>query len=352
VPAVRVVTSDAHRRHDPGAEIQNGMATPPFEVPARVDGIRAALEADGEFELTEPVEHGLGPLTAVHDAGYLSFLEDAWHRWAEEAPASHQAMADTFPNPALRDGMGPGPVPSEAVARTSYYSFDTTTVIGPGTYRAARVSADIALTAADIVLGGDRSAYALCRPPGHHAPSAAFGGYCFVNNAAVVAQHAIAGGAYRVAVLDVDYHHGNGTQQIFYGRGDVLYASLHADPNRAYPYFTGFADECGRGAGTGTTLNVPLPVGCDDDAYLLALASLVDRIHAFEPELVVVSLGVDTYGADPLSDLDVTEAAFHPAGAAVAALALPLVIVQEGGYHLRDMGRLVRSFLRGVAGLP
>jgi acetoin utilization deacetylase AcuC-like enzyme len=247
--------------------------------------------------------------------------------------------------------MGPGHPPTGAVARLSYYGFDTTTVVVDGTYAAARAAADVALTAADAVLAGAGAAYALCRPPGHHAPRAAFGGYCFLNNAAIAAQHAIAHGAARVAVLDVDYHHGNGTQQIFYDRGDVLYVSVHADPERAYPYFAGFVDERGAGAGAGATLNLPLAPGCDDTTYLATLAQALDTVHRFDPNLVVVSLGVDTYSADPLSDLAVTAAAYHPAGLALAALDRPLLIVQEGGYDVNVMGQLVRSFLRGAARL-
>jgi len=247
--------------------------------------------------------------------------------------------------------MGAGHPPAGAIARLSYYGFDTATVLLEGTYGAARVAADAALTATDAVLAGDPVAYALCRPPGHHAPRAAYGGYCFLNNAAVAAQHAVSAGAGRVAVLDVDYHHGNGTQQIFYDRGDVLYVSVHADPERAYPYFAGFTDEHGVGTGTGATVNLTLDGGSDDTAYLATLSRALDAVHRFDPELVVVSLGVDTYADDPLSDLEVTDAAYHPAGLAVAALDRPLVVVQEGGYEVTVMGELVRAFLRGTARL-
>jgi acetoin utilization deacetylase AcuC-like enzyme len=172
-----------------------------------------------------------------------------------------------------------------------------------------------------------------------------------LNNAAIAAQYAIASGVGRVAVLDIDYHHGNGTQQIFYDRGDVLYASVHADPDRAYPYFAGFADERGAGDGLGATVNLALERGCDDTAFLATVAQALDAVHRFNPALVVVSFGVDTYGDDPLSDLAVSAAAYHPAGLAVAALDRPLVIVQEGGYDVSAMGALVRSFLRGAARL-
>src|SRR5215213_7054738 len=247
---MRVVYSTAHRDHDPVTEIETGVAVAPYERPERADAIHDALAADLDFSVEPPTEHGLEPLRAVHDPDYLAFLEHAWAEWAKVMPQQRQAIPDSFPNPALRDGMGAGHPPAGAIARLSYYGFDTATVLLEGTYGAARVAADAALTATDAVLAGDPVAYALCRPPGHHAPRAAYGGYCFLNNAAVAAQHAVSAGAGRVAVLDVDYHHGNGTQQIFYDRGDVLYVSVHADPERAYPYFAGFTDEHGVGTGT------------------------------------------------------------------------------------------------------
>src|SRR3954468_2195656 len=246
---MRVVYSTAHRDHDPVIEIETGMAVAPYERPQRADAIHDALAADPQCAIEAPTDHGLDPVRAVHDPLYIAFLERAWPEWVAAMPAHRQAIPDSFPNPALRDGMGPGRAPTGAVARMSYYGFDTATVVVEGTYRAARAAADVALTATDAVLGGDDVSYALCRPPGHHAPRAAFGGYCFFNNAAIAAQHAVARGADRVAVVDVDYHHGNGTQQIFYDRGDVLYVSVHADPDRAYPYFAGFADEIGTGRG-------------------------------------------------------------------------------------------------------
>jgi acetoin utilization deacetylase AcuC-like enzyme len=348
---MRVVYSPAHRGHDPTSEVETGIVVTPYECPARAEAIRDALASDADFSFVEPSEHGLAPLAEVHDADYLAFLEHAWAEWAAAMSHQRQAIPDSFNNPALRGGMGPGRAPTGGVARLSYYAFDTPTVIVESTYAAARAAADVALTAADAVLDGDAVAYALCRPPGHHAPRAAFGGYCFLNNAAIAAQHAVRAGAGRVAIVDVDYHHGNGTQQIFYARGDVFYASVHADPNRAYPYFAGFPDERGTGAGAGTTLNLTLERRCDNDGFLASLADALDAVHEFDPALVVVSLGVDTFGRDPLGDLAVTADAYHPAGLAVAELDRPLVIVQEGGYDVAVMGQLVRTFLRGAGRL-
>ena len=183
--------------------------------------------------------------------------------------------------------------------RLGWWCFETTTPLTHGTYDAARSSVDVALTAADHVLGGDPVVYGLCRPPGHHAARAAYGGYCFFNNAAIVANHVAASTGGKVSVLDVDYHHGNGTQQIFYGRDDVQFVSLHGDPTRAYPYLTGFRDERGDGKGGGATSNFPLPANTDDDAYLDALAAACGEIAAFGSDTIVVSLGLDTYFDDP-----------------------------------------------------
>jgi acetoin utilization deacetylase AcuC-like enzyme len=202
------------------------------------------------------------------------------------------------------------------------------------------------------VLDGASAAYGLCRPPGHHATQSLYGGYCFFNNAAVAAAFVAAESGGRVAVLDVDYHHGNGTQQIFYGRDDVAFVSLHGDPLRAYPYHTGFADETGAGRGAGSTRNLPLPAGTDDDAYLGALDQALAAVDAFDPAIVVVSLGVDTYAGDPMCDLAVTTDGFARCGRAVAALGRPLVVLQEGGYADDALGANVAAWLTGAVSSP
>jgi len=204
------------------------------------------------------------------------------------------------------------------------------------------------LSATAAVLGGAPTAYGLCRPPGHHAPAGLYGGYCFFNNAAVAAHHVVSTTGSRVAILDVDYHHGNGTQQIFYRRGDVQYVSLHGDPARAYPYVTGFAEETGSGRGAGANLNLPLPAGTDDDRYLQGLASAAEAIERFGPSVVIVSLGVDTFHNDPISDLAITTEGFRAQGELVAQLALPTVVLQEGGYDVDAIGDNVRQFLLGI----
>jgi acetoin utilization deacetylase AcuC-like enzyme len=239
--------------------------------------------------------------------------------------------------------------PTDLTGRLGWWCFDTGTPILTGTYAAARAAVDVALTTADLVLGGAAVAYGLCRPPGHHAGRSVFGGFCYFNNAAIAAEHLVRQTGGKVAVLDLDYHHGNGTQQIFYEREEVLYMSLHADPRRAYPYFSGFADETGAGPGAGATYNIPLPVGTTDAHYLTALDQALEALSRFTPTLTIVSLGQDTYVHDPLGDFALTTSVYTECGRRVAAAASRLVVLQEGGYYLPDLGDNVREFLLGCA---
>jgi acetoin utilization deacetylase AcuC-like enzyme len=348
--AMRVVYSPAHLAHDPMNEFAYSEIIPLYEIPARAETIRETLEADDAFRFEGPTEHGTAPIEAVHDPGLLRFLEGAWEGWRSEAKA-REAMPDTVMHPAMIEGMRRGIEPRSALGRLGYWCFDTATPLVEGSYGAARAAVDVALTASDAVLDGERSAYGLCRPPGHHAPRAAFGGYCLFNNAAIVAQEIATRTHERVAILDVDYHHGNGTQQIFYRRGEVFYASLHGDPDRAYPYYTGHADETGAGAGEGTNLNLPLPAGCDDEEYLRAVERALEAISAFGGSFLVISLGLDTYRDDPICDLALTTPVYHRIGERVRRLSRPTVVLQEGGYHVPSLGENVREWLRGLEGL-
>jgi acetoin utilization deacetylase AcuC-like enzyme len=346
---VKAYASDRHRLHDPEHEIEASRLQPPFEHPGRAEAIRAALAADERFVIEDPPARGTEPIKAVHDPGLVRFLASAWEDYQRDVHPSHDVVPDVFALPGLRAGMGEGRgEPSAVAARLGWWSFETTTPLTAGSYQAARSAVDCALAAADAVLAGERVAYGLCRPPGHHATRSLYGGYCFFNNAAVAAAHVVAATGSRVAVLDVDYHHGNGTQQIFYDRGEVAFVSLHGDPARAYPYHTGFADETGVGRGAGSTCNLPLPVGTDDDAYLTALDRALVTIDAFEPAVFVVSLGVDTYAGDPMCDLAVSTEGFGRCGQAVAALGRPLVVLQEGGYADDALGANVVSWLGGT----
>lgn len=349
---MKVVYTLRHRLHHPQQELESGRLQEPFEHPGRAEIIRAALAADDGFEFVAPDEWGTDPIEAVHDPGLVRFLEAAWHDYQRRHPNTHDVVPDMFALPAIRAGMEPTDEPESIDMRLGWWCFETTTPITQGTYAAARSSVDVALTAADLVMAGDPVAYGLCRPPGHHAARSAYGGYCFFNNAAVVAHHLSASTEGKVAVLDVDYHHGNGTQQIFYDRDDVLFASLHGDPARAYPYLTGARAERGIGRGSGATSNYPLRERTDDDEFLSALSAACADVAAFGADIVVVSLGLDTYYDDPISDLAVTPDGFERSGAMVRDLGLPTVVLQEGGYAVEELGENARRWLTGVNSPP
>jgi len=345
---VRFVYAEDHALHAPTRELELSRFQPPFEHPGRARVVLDALEADGSFERVPQREWGTDPIVAVHDTGLVAFLADAWERYQAECGPTTDVVPDVFAHPGLRAGMGPGAEPSLVSAQLGWWCFETTTPLTAGTYRAARSSVDVALTAAELVLGeGDPAAYGLCRPPGHHAATSVYGGYCFFNNAAVVAQHAVAGGA-KVAVLDVDYHHGNGTQQIFYERDDVLFVSLHADPARAYPYVTGWGDETGAGRGSGATLNLPLAERAGDDDVVAALDVAREKIGRFGAEVLVVSLGLDMFEGDPIADLAVTTEGFGRCGALVREVGLPTIVLQEGGYATDELGTNAVAWLRSL----
>jgi acetoin utilization deacetylase AcuC-like enzyme len=341
---VQVVYSSAHRQHDPLHDIQGGFAADMVERAVRAERILDALRSHSEFEICQPTEHGLLPIEAVHAPGLIAFLRD------NVPPSGTELFPDTFLHPSLREGMhAPQTEPADLTGRLGWWCFDTGTPILGGTYAAARAAVDVALTAADLVVGGVPIVYGLCRPPGHHAARSVFGGFCYFNNAAIVAEYLVRQTGGRIAVLDLDYHHGNGTQQIFYAREDVLYLSLHADPRRAYPYFSGFADETGAGPGAGATYNIPLPFGATDAQYLRALDQALEALTRFAPVLTVVSLGIDTYVQDPLGDFALTTPVYRECGRRVAATANRLIVLQEGGYYLPDLGDNVREFLLGCA---
>jgi acetoin utilization deacetylase AcuC-like enzyme len=352
---VKVVYTPRHLAHDVTYETYLGLAIPAHEVPERAEVIRAALAADGGFELVGPTEHGVDPILAVHDPGLLRFVEGAWAEVRRQRIDRSFLVADTYPTRGMFEGMSADAVarlrePTAIGGRTGWWGLDSSNPLVAGTYDAARGAVDAALTTADLVLGGERAAYGLCRPPGHHAARSMAGGYCFFNNAAIAAEEIVRRTGERVAILDLDFHHGNGTQQIFWRRGDVFYASIHADPGRIYPFFLGHADEVGEGDGRGANLNIPLPAATNDDDYLVALDRALATIDATPGDLVVVSLGFDTYREDPIGDFALTTAVYHEVGRRVVALGRRLIILQEGGYHRPSLGENVRAWLRGADG--
>jgi acetoin utilization deacetylase AcuC-like enzyme len=336
--------SDAHRQHHPRQPFhdRDGLTFPP-EVPERAERIRAAIDAAG-FTVEPPTTHGLGPVLRVHTHAYVDFLEHAHARWREmmNAPADGEAVpyARAIRGQPLAGGA------QSVIADLGWYSHDNDALLA-GSWAAAVGAVDVTLSAWEAVATGRaNAAYALARPPGHHAAADSYAGYCFLNNAAIAAQAWTDRGA-RVAILDVDYHHGNGTQQIFYERDDVFFASLHADPIDEYPFFLGHASERGSGAGAGFTRNFPLPLGTAWDAYDPALDAAANAINDFGPDALVVSLGVDT-AAEDADTFQLVGGDFTRIGSAIGGLALPTLLVQEGGYDLSVLGRNVVNVLLGI----
>lgn len=336
---MQLVFSKTQHRHDPRHFLSSGAPQPNPEVPGRIDRLLAGARAAGLGEVA-PDDHGAGPLAAVHTPEYLQFLETIFARWQRIPDASPEVVPNIHPD--RRDFS----YPASAVGQAGYHMADTACPISEGTWEAAYWSAQTAAHAARMVVGGERAVYALSRPPGHHAFADLAGGFCFLNNAAIAAQE-LRRTHDRVAILDVDLHHGNGTQGIFYGRGDVLTVSIHADPVRFYPFFWGHASERGEGAGLGCNLNLPLPRGSGDEPFLAALDVAIGRIRAFSPGALVVALGLDAFEGDPFGGLTVSTGGFTRIGARCAGIGLPTAIVQEGGYLCDALGDNLTAFLTG-----
>ncbi len=342
---MRTIHSEKHRLRAPQTELSGGRLVRPFECPERVEHILASIAQTGLGPVEPPVAHGLGPARAIHAPDYLDFLATVWERWTA-AGYEGEALPTVWPS----RRMGRKGAPKAIDGAIGWYALAGETAICGGTWEAAQAAADVAATATDIVLGGARAAFALCRPPGHHAAQDMYGGYCFINNAAVAAQRMRDAGAARVAVLDVDFHHGNGTQAIFEDRADVLFLSLHGDPAHEFPHFLGGADETGVGAGEGFTANYPLPPGTGYAAWAEALEAALARVAAFGADALVVSLGVDTFKGDPISSFRLESADFADYGARIARLGLPTLFVMEGGYAVAEIGVNVVNVLTGFEG--
>lgn len=335
------VYSEAHRLQDGKAELVEGKLMPCFEMPRRADMVLARLREVGLGEVIEPQAFGRAPILRVHAADFVDFLESAWEQWTatgrdyDALPLNWSVRGMRACEPETIDG------------KLSYFSFDAGTPVTAGTWRAATASVDVALTGQRRVAEGARAVFSLCRPPGHHAAADYYGGYCFLNNAAIAAQAFRDQGAARVAVLDVDYHHGNGTQSIFYDRGDVFFASIHGDPKQEFPFFLGHADETGSGAGEGCNVNYPLRWGSGFDLWSEALEDACRRIAAYGAEVLVVSLGVDTFKDDPISHFLLESDDYPRIGARIARLGLPTLFVMEGGYAVEAIGINAVNVLTG-----
>jgi acetoin utilization deacetylase AcuC-like enzyme len=338
---MKTVFDDAQRAHDPQFFLSSGARQPCPEQPARIDALLGAVRRMGGPVLA-PTDAGMAPVLAVHPQRYVTFLQTIHDRWTRIPGAS----AEVIPNihPANRtDGY-----PLSAVGQAGFHMTDTSCPISAQTWRAAYASAQTAIHAADLVLAGDRAAYALCRPPGHHAFAELAGGFCYLNNSAIAARRLTDAGR-RVAILDVDLHHGNGTQGIFYDRGDVLTISVHAHPERYYPFFWGYPEETGQGAGKGANLNLCLERGTGDAGFLAALDQGMNRLTQWGADTLVLALGLDAFQGDPFAGLAVTTPGFGQIGRAVAGLGLPSVIVQEGGYLCPELGDNLQAVLTGFA---
>lgn len=338
-----IIFSDLQRAHRHKYILRRGKPVQSYDVPERIDSILSAINERQLGQVIAPDDAGLEPIRAVHHEGMIQYLATAYKKHSMDNENSTPVFPDYFPPPGQRRR------PSSFDGQKGYYCIDMEVPIDENTWDTAMASAHCAWTGAMRLRSGERYVYALCRPPGHHAGPDFLGGYCYLNNAAIAAQ-ALSVENERVAVLDIDYHHGNGTQAIFYSGPAIWYGSLHIDPDTAYPYFAGYADERGTGEAQGTNWNVPLQPGTSQDQYISALKSLLDHLSDFDPRWLVVSAGFDTYIHDPISAFQVTTTGIHEIGRCIHALGKPTLAVQEGGYFIQDLGLNVVAFLEGLMG--
>lgn len=341
---MQVYYSNTHRLHNPPFELfDGGQHMPYLESPERMERILSALKKRDWANILEPEDFGLDPILTVHDAEYVEFLRTAFDEWTQVKTTYEKKalLPATFPP------RGCSRRPKSLLGRAGYHMFDLSAPIMDGTYRAALASANCALNGAKAIRDGAKSAFALCRPPGHHAGKSFCGGYCYLNNAAIAANWLTSYG--KVAILDIDYHAGNGTQDIFYERGDVVTLSIHADPDEEYPAFCGYADETGAGQGIGLHRNFPLPAGTEDTGYLSALEEALTLIKSFTPKYLVLSAGMDLYAGDPLGKFKVTREGIRLIGARVAVLEMPTLIVMEGGYNNDALGENILTLLENFS---
>jgi acetoin utilization deacetylase AcuC-like enzyme len=342
---MKLFFSETQLDHRPKQFMLHGRIVDPFENPDRVTALLAALEPLG-LGRTEPIDFGLAPILAVHADHYLDFLEDAYDRFMELPNHGPEVLPSAHAYRGAGPDLGPrgAPRPTGVIGRAGWYIGDMACAMMEGTFRAAYASAQSAIAGAEAVLAGEQAAFALCRPPGHHAYADRASGFCFLNNAAIAAE-ILRRSFPKVAIVDFDTHHGDGTQAIFYARADVFYGSVHTDPSAYYPHFAGYADETGFGEGEGANLNLPLAWGADDEAFVDANHRLALAVQAHGAEAVVISAGWDAHKDDPLSRLAVTTGAFPRLGEIWGKLGLPALIVQEGGYSLAAAAEAAPAFL-------
>lgn len=339
---MKTVYSEFQLKHAGHFEFYNGSLVEGFEKPSRAQLIVDRIRVEKLGGVVDPSAQSLETARKIHSSDYLEFLPTAWQLWSQ-AGRSGTALPYAWPT----RGRKLDSIPNSIDGLLGYYSIDSSTGFVEGTWDAVKASQDTSLTAADLLADGEKSCFALCRPPGHHAGKDFNGGYCFINNAAIAAQRLLDRGASRVSILDIDYHHGNGTQEIFYWRDDVQFISLHGDPRYEYPFFSGYSRERGAGRGEGFNLNLPLADGTDWPKWLAALHFGLENVRAFAADALVVSLGVDTFAGDPISRFSLTHADFPQIGAEIARLGMRTLFVMEGGYAVDDIGLNVVGVLTG-----
>ncbi len=341
---MKTIYTEKHRLRNSKTELYGGQLVEPFERPSRAEYILNRVQETQLGPILDPQDLGFEPIYKVHDRHYVKFLQSAWELWQAEEFLG-EAIPTTWPARRMSHR-----VPEFIEGKLGYYAMAGETSISDGTWEAAYWSSQVALTGVQKVLAGSKGVFALCRPPGHHAAIDMYGGYCFLNNAAIAAQSFLDNGARRVAIVDVDFHHGNGTQDIFYKRQDVLFASLHGHPTDAFPHFLGYADEQGEADGVGFNHNYPMKSGTGFDQWREALSDALKQVSEFAPDALVISLGVDTFENDPISFFKLQSPDFITYGADIAQLGLPTLFVMEGGYDIGEIGVNTVNVLQGFEG--
>lgn len=341
---MKIFLNSKFSKHDASGEIHHGEIVPSFENPSRLNNIMACLRENGVTEFLEPQDYGLDPILKIHPDHYVSFLKNIWQEWSATGN-TNDIVPYVWPVPGLKRMMH-----NDLAAKIGNYAFSSDSAITKGTWEAAYEGAQTVLSALALVRDGERSAFALTRPPGHHAHAAAYGGYCYLNNGAIAAQAALDSGCEKVCILDVDYHHGNGAQDIFYQRSDVLTVSLHGHPETNFPFYLGYENETGEGEGRGYNLNLGLADGSSFADWKKAFVKAHEKIRDYGAELLVVPLGVDTYEGDPISKFKLKSEDFLEMGAVIEEIGLPTVFMMEGGYDVGPIGQNVYNVLKGFSG--
>ena len=338
---MKTVYTKKHILRNSKTELFGGELVKPFERPERMEYILNEIKTRKLGPILDPVNFDMDIIYKIHDKKYVDFLNNAWNEWVALG-FKGEAIPTVYPSRSMNSDV----VPTFIEGKLGYYCLANETSISEGTVEAAYESVKVALTAADM-LDEEKSVFALCRPPGHHASKDQYGGYCFFNNVAIAAEKLKEKGAKRIFILDIDFHHGNGTQAIFYDRSDVFFVSLHGDPKDAFPHFLGHADEKGSGEGVGYNCNYPMPPGTPYDVWTKSLDDSISKIQNFSPDALIVSLGVDTYENDPISFFKLKSDDFFDVGRKIASINLPTLFVMEGGYAIKEIGVNTVNTLKG-----